>query len=213
MRNSLAPLRGSWQSFFNECSQIVKCPQTWVPTFENNGHECLVVRVFEPLLDPVSNSVWEVTKDRHTGQRNIAVVEAQSPAHLELKIKTGCTAPQGNAQISIEQVPVTDAYWLSILKGKKDHGYKQAGMQKSVMGVMTPTGISKQNISFQGVSPEAVKRLLHQSLEYERTCDEKETFLYLHIEDLRPGECDVFRVIQRSNGKISGGYTVIAKKD
>ena len=199
--------------FSTKASQIVKCPQTWIPTFENNGHECLVVRVFEPLLDPVSNSVWEVTKDRHTGQRNIAVVEAQSPAHLELKIKTGCTAPQGNAQISIEQVPVTDAYWLSILKGKKDHGYKQAGMQKSVMGVMTPTGISKQNISFQGVSPEAVKRLLHQSLEYERTCDEKETFLYIHIDDLRPGECAVFRVIQRSNGKISGGYTVIAKKD
>ena len=78
---------------------------------------------------------------------------------------------------------------------------------------MTPAGISKQSISFQDISPEAVKRLLHQALEYERTCDEKETFLYMHIEDLRPGECVIFRVIQRINGKISGGYTVIAKKD
>ena len=199
--------------FSKTACQIVKCPQTWVPTFENDGHECLVVRVFEPLLDPVSNSVWEVTKDRHTGQRNIAVVEAQSPAHLELKIKTGCTARQGNTQISIERVPVADAFWLSILKGKKDHGYKQAAIQKSVMGIMPPMGVSKQNISFQGVSPQAVKPLLHQSLEYERDCNEKETFLYLHIDDLRPGECDVFRIIQRSNGKISGGYTVIAKKD
>jgi hypothetical protein len=199
--------------FSTNACQIVKCPQTWIPTFENDGHECLVVRVFEPLLDPVSSSVWEVTKDRHTGQRNISVVEAQSPAHLELKIKTGCTAPQGNAQISIEQVSVTDVYWLSILKGKKEHGYKQAAVQKSVMGIMTPTGISKQNISFQGVPAEAVKRLLHQSLAYERTCDEKETFLYVHIDDLRPGECAVFRIIQRINGKISGGYTVIAKKD
>ena len=140
-------------------------------------------------------------------------MEAHSPAHLELKIKTGCTAPQGNAQISIERVPVSDAYWLSILKGKKEHGYKQAAIQKTVMGILTPMGVSKQNISFQGVSPEAIKPLPQQSLEYERVCDEKETFLYLHIEDLRPGECDVFRIIQRLNGKISGGYTVIAKKD
>lgn len=81
------------------------------------------------------------------------------------------------------------------------------------MGIMMPTGISSQKISFQGVSPEAVKRLLHQSLVYERTCDEKETFFYMHIDNLRPGECAVFRVIQRLNGKISGGYTVIAKKD
>jgi len=154
-----------------------------------------------------------VTKDRHTGQRNIAVVQAQSPAHLELKIKTGCTARQGNTQISIERVPVSDAFWLSILKGKKDHGYKQASIQKTVMGIMPPTDVSKQNISFQGVSPEAVKPLLHQSLEYERACNEKETFLYMHIENLKPGECEVFRIIQRSNGKISGGYTVIAKKD
>jgi hypothetical protein len=199
--------------FSTTACQIVKCPQTWVPTFENDGHECLVVRVFEPLLDPVSNSVWEVAKDRHTGQRNIAVVQAQSPAHLELKIKTGCTAPQGNAQISVERVPVTDVYWLAILKGKKEHGYKPAANQKTVLGIMTPGSISKQNISFQGVSPEAVQRLVHQSLDYERTCDEKETFLYMHLDDLKPGECDVFRVIHRVNGKISGGYTVIAKKD
>jgi hypothetical protein len=193
-------------------SQIVKCPQTWIPSFENDGHECLVVRVFEPLLDPVSNSVWEVTKDRHTGQRNIAVVEAHSPAHLELKIGTGCAAKQGNTQISIEQVPVADVYWLSILKGKKDHGYKQAANPKNVIGIMPPVAVSKQTISFKGVSPEAVKPLLRQSLEYERECYEKETFLYMHIEDLREGECDVFRVIQRQNGKIVGGYTVIARK-
>jgi hypothetical protein len=73
------------------------------------------------------------------------------------------------------------------------------------MGLMTPASISKQTISFQGVPPEAVKPLLHQSLEYERACDEKETFLYMHIENLNPGECDVFRIIQRVNGKISGG--------
>jgi len=68
--------------FSRNAWQIVKYPQTWIATFENRGHECLVVRVFEPLLDQVSNSVWEVTKDRHTAQRNIAVVEAQSPATL-----------------------------------------------------------------------------------------------------------------------------------
>ncbi|MEJ7685453.1 MAG: hypothetical protein WKG06_47950 [Segetibacter sp.] len=83
---------------------IVKCPQTWIPAFVNNGHECLVVRVFEPLLDSLSLNQWDVRKDRHIGQRNIAVVSAASPAHLELLVRTGCNAPRGEGQIQIKKL-------------------------------------------------------------------------------------------------------------
>src|SRR5207249_2193593 len=35
------------------CHAVVRCPSTWFPVFENGGHECLVVRVYEPMLDGV----------------------------------------------------------------------------------------------------------------------------------------------------------------
>ncbi|MBV8841444.1 MAG: hypothetical protein JO307_01425, partial [Bryobacterales bacterium] len=51
---------------------IVRCPQTWIPTYENAGHECLVVRVLEPILDAVNPTQFSAAQDRHVAQRNIA---------------------------------------------------------------------------------------------------------------------------------------------
>ena len=55
----------------------------------NNGHECLVVRAFEPLLDAVSPDQFSPGADRHVGQRNIAVVQAASPASIDLVLDLG----------------------------------------------------------------------------------------------------------------------------
>ena len=55
--------------------KLVKCPKPWVPTMENGGHECLVVRV-SGLGDPVGNNAWAPWLNRHVAQRNISVVSA-----------------------------------------------------------------------------------------------------------------------------------------
>lgn len=194
---------------------IVKCPETWVPTFVNDGHECLVVRVFDPLLDSLPSTQWDVRKDRHIGQRNIAVINAASPAHLELLVRTGCNAPAGEGVIHVEKVKLGEVDWLSLLKGKKNHQYEEPAAIETVSGIMQPGNITKvaYKTSFKNVQPEALKSLLKQQLKYERTCDEKESLFYMHVTNLKPAECVVYRIIQTVDGKMTGGYTVIAKKD
>jgi hypothetical protein len=195
--------------------KIVKCPQTWTPSFVNNGHECLIVRVFEPLLDSLPGNQWDVTKDRHIGQRNIAVVNAASPAHLEIMLKTGCNVPQGEADIRIEKVNLGDVSWLSLLKGKREHGYKEPSNPDVVIGIMQPSSVSKKGYapSFKDVQPAAVKPLLKNEIRYERTCEEKESFFYMHVNNLKAGECVVYRIKQIVNGRVTGGYTLIVKKE
>ncbi len=55
--------------------KLVKCPKAWVPTFENGGHECLVVRV-SGIGDPLGANDWQPWLNRHVAQRNIGVVTA-----------------------------------------------------------------------------------------------------------------------------------------
>jgi hypothetical protein len=50
----------------------------WVPVLVNNGHECLVAQVYDPVSDPVV-APFNPVQDRHVGQRNVSVVQvAQS---------------------------------------------------------------------------------------------------------------------------------------
>jgi hypothetical protein len=77
---------------------MVKCPTSWVPTYLNNGHECLMVRAFEPLTDLLTANSWNAADDRHLGQRNISVVNASSPAVLDLNLRLGCAEPPGDAR-------------------------------------------------------------------------------------------------------------------
>ncbi len=111
--------------------QYVKCPESRTPTYLNGGHECLMVRIFEPLTDPLTPYAWDASNDRHVGQRNIAVVDAQSPAKLQLTVRLGCGAAPGAADVPVQEVNPHDVAWLSILTGKRDHGYKQATLRRS----------------------------------------------------------------------------------
>ncbi|MEV8097737.1 hypothetical protein [Kitasatospora sp. NPDC085879] len=56
-----------------ECHRLVKCPTAWVPTSDNNGHECIIVRVsgVGDTLQPAHR--FEPAFDRHVAQRNLQV--------------------------------------------------------------------------------------------------------------------------------------------
>ncbi|KSV72238.1 hypothetical protein N183_27095 [Sinorhizobium sp. Sb3] len=56
-------------------SQVIACPTPWIPTFLNNGHECLFVSADNAVLDPVT-APFEPWSDRHFGQRNVSVLPA-----------------------------------------------------------------------------------------------------------------------------------------
>src|SRR5207249_200514 len=51
---------GEWVT--QGCHAIVRCPVSWIPTFENNGHECLVVRTFEPMMDALAADEFSASK-------------------------------------------------------------------------------------------------------------------------------------------------------
>jgi len=57
-----------------DCHKVVKCPTSWVPTFLNGGHECLLVRAWDVAADPLTTPEWDASINRHLGQRNIHVV-------------------------------------------------------------------------------------------------------------------------------------------
>ena len=63
---SLQPMEG----------QDVLCLVPWVPSFLNNGHECVLAEAFHPTLDPLPpGPAFEVPTDRHVAQRNLSVIK------------------------------------------------------------------------------------------------------------------------------------------
>ncbi|HEY9597010.1 MAG TPA: hypothetical protein V6D33_05020, partial [Cyanophyceae cyanobacterium] len=53
----------------------VLCLSPWIPTFVNQGHECVLAEVFQASRDPLPNTpVFNVPTDRHVAQRNLSVL-------------------------------------------------------------------------------------------------------------------------------------------
>ena len=195
-----------------DAHRIVKCPVSWVPQFLNNGHECLVVRVFEPLTDPLTPAPWDARNDRHIGQRNISVIHPSSPARLELHLRLGCGVPPGAAQLHVEEVRPEQLRWLSLLNGKRAHGYRSPRAVKEFYGFTYPTLVRPESnlATLRDVEPSSAAKLLSRSLKFDRGCDELEVLFYMYVDGLREGECKVYRIMQTVDGKLTGGYTAIA---
>lgn len=89
----------------NTCHKLVKCPVAWWPLFENEGHECLVVRV-SSVGDSVSaGHPWDPWADRHVAQRNITVVQPGTniaPLVGSLEISRSLTARVLLMQVGVE---------------------------------------------------------------------------------------------------------------
>ncbi len=71
------------------CHQVVKCPVTWVPTYVNGGHECLLIRAWDVAADPMTTPEWDASQNRHLGQRNIHVVPAGQSMSAQLTLTVG----------------------------------------------------------------------------------------------------------------------------
>jgi hypothetical protein len=68
-------------------SQVVECPQPWVPIEENGGHECLIAEAYVPITDPLTTPMDPVA-DRHVGQKNehLVTVEPGQPFHVRIGV-------------------------------------------------------------------------------------------------------------------------------
>jgi hypothetical protein len=194
--------------------RYVKCPTSWTPTYLNGGHECLMARIFEPLTDPLTPDPWNAAGDRHVGQRNISVIDSHSPASVQLNVRLGCGTPPGRAELTVQEVNPRDVAWLSIMEGKRDHGYTHATGGSAVAGMMHPTLVRRDDdkAHLEGIDLGSAERLLQRKMEITRGCDELEALFYMHVDGLHHQECRVFRIMQTAGGRLVGGYTVIARR-
>jgi hypothetical protein len=199
---------------------VVKCPVAWYPRFVNGGHECLVVRCFEPILDPLGDSLgpnsFAAWDDRHIAQRNIHVQDVSSPGIIQIALRLGCAAPPGPATIEVVPVLVRDMPWLTFLAGRNDHGYRDAKSAQEGFGLIFPTPLrspeQRPDLTAIKSTSDLPKGILSRRIGFQRGCDELETIFFARVDGLQRGECRMYRVQQHVGGRLIGGYTAILRK-
>jgi hypothetical protein len=196
---------GRWLS--RGCHAIVRCPQTWVPVYQNNGHECLVVRAFEPLLDALAPDQFQASADRHIAQRNIAVVPASSPAALDLALDLGWHPTPGEAEVDMELVPPEAMEWLRVLTHRRDPGLVRP-FQPVSTGLLPPAPVGSARRAL-GLEPGAGAALLKDREVFHRGCDPLELTVHASVASLDANEAQVVRVRQKIDGEVVGGYSVV----
>jgi hypothetical protein len=187
---------------------IVRCPVSWVPEFVNNGHECLVVRVSEPMLDAVSPDQFSAAADRHLAQRNIAVVTSSSPANVDLTLDLGFMPHTGLAEIEVVEVDANGVEWLKLYKNSRNAHFTTPA-HKSVWGMLPPQPRGSRQLPISQLHLDQRSLLLRPSQTIQRGCDPLGVQFHAGIADMKPGEAQVFRVLQRMNGTAVGGYTLV----
>ena len=192
------------------CHAIVRCPTTWVPSFENGGHECLVVRVFEPFMDAVALTTYDARSDRHIGQRNISVVQANSPAELDLLLDVGPTASPGRADIEVSVDDPSTMPWLQLHAGMGGVVPRKA-VGPLTAGLLPPTMAGARRVDLAGLALGDRARLLSKRERFQLGCDRVQIGLHAAA-DLEAGEAHVVRIRQRVEGTLVGGYTAVLVK-
>jgi len=190
------------------CHAIIKCPETWVPKFVNGGHECLVVRVLDPILDAVSPDQFSAAADRHVAQRNIAVVQAASPAKIDIALNLGYAAEAVDAEVDVVLDGPATMEWLKLYTGKPNPGLR-APAEKVVAGLLPATLLRSRQQRISDLPFECRIPLLRPMERIPRGCDPLSITLHASIKDLKKAEAQILRVRQRIEGDIVGGYTVV----
>jgi len=105
--------------------------------------------------------------------------------------------------------------WLSVLTGKRQHGFHPATDVKEVVGFTYPTLLRPESnrATLKGLDPLDVAKLLNRRLVFERGCDELEVLFYMYVDGLKRGQCKAYRIMQTVDGKTTGGYTFLAIKE
>ena len=179
---------GRWLS--RGAHAIVRCPTTWIPRFENNGHECVIVRAFEPMLDPLAPDQFSPAVDRRVGQRNIAVVQAASPAVADLLLSLGQPDFPADGQVDVIVDGPETMEWLKLFAGDRNPGYRSPAANVAA-GLFPPT--------LSGGAPTDI-------------CGHLQIGFHASIADLQSREAQVIRLRKRIRGNVLGGYSVVLLK-
>jgi hypothetical protein len=199
-----------WVTLRGRCDfgshKLVKCPISWRPQFLNGGHECLVVRVSQRPLDPLSGPEWDASRNRHVGQRNIHVMSAaEAAAKPTLPIEVGPLFG-GTAQVAVARHATATMPWLHLVTMDRN-AVPGTGAANGDVGLTLPTqaGVPLPNLG--GVPNARGAGLIGD--QHGVTGDGQQ--VGFHATDGNPGEgnAHVYRVTGTQNGAVFGGYTVV----
>jgi hypothetical protein len=170
------------------CHQVMKCPATWVPTFVNGGHECLLVRAWDVAADPMTTPEWDASQNRHLGQRNIHVVPPGQAMTDQLKLTVGPLFGQP-AQVTAVRVQPPSMPWLQLHSMTRGL-FPAPAVPTGLAGVGSPGGLLNQT-----------------SL----TVDQEGQHVAFGTSDAPPpaGAAHIYRVTVSQGDQVFGGYSVV----
>ena len=187
---------------------IVRCPVSWVPQFVNNGHECLVVKVSEPMMDAVPPDQFSAAADRHVAQRNIAVVTSSSPAHVDMALDLGWQPQATTAEIEVEAVDGNTMDWLKLYAGSRNVKFRPP-TKHAVYGLLPAMPKDSRRLDISHLHIDQRASLLRRRESVQRGCEPLSMQFHASISDMNHGEAQVLRVRQRMSNIVVGGYTVV----
>jgi hypothetical protein len=190
---------------------LVACPVDWVPTFLNGGHECLVVRAFSPMADPLRTDGFNASLNRHVGQRNIAVLQGQQAQAQTLVFRVAPGHSLHDAVIETVTLQPASVPWMQLVTGRRGPGFKPPRLTPLV-GTTAPAAAldpGSQRPNLGGIPAEALAQLVASRHEFKRAEDPLEITLVARAAPMAADEAHVVRVMQRHDKLLVGGYTTI----
>jgi hypothetical protein len=188
---------------------VVRCPEAWVPTFVNGGHECLVVRIWDETSDGIGTPEWDAALNRHVAQRNIHVIAAgqqnrafaDGPGLLLPALVAPVTLEVGPlygepAQVAIQRAAPHEMPWLQL----------RTGIRGQFPGQAAPTGVALLTAprpigTGAGIDGGATQ--------HEVTDDHQQVAFHTTDQPPAPGEAHLYRVTASQQGQVFGGYTIV----
>jgi hypothetical protein len=170
------------------CHAVVKCPTTWVPTFVNGGHECLLVRAWDVATDPMTTPEWDAAQNRHLGQRNIHVVPSGQSLSSQITLATGPLYGQP-AQVTVTRDEPPSMPWLQL------HSMTRGAFPAAA----SPTGDVALGQPGGPLNQTAI----------DVTTEDQQVALGSSDNPPDPGSAHLYRVTASQNGQVFGGYSVV----
>jgi hypothetical protein len=141
---------------------------------------------------------------------NIAVVQANSPAELDLLLDVGPTTAPGRADVEVSIGHPASMPWLQLYAGPG--GTMPRTARSSLVAGLLPStlaGARRLDLSSLATAQRALFLSTHER--FELGCDPVRIGVHA-AGDLEHGEAHVVRVRQSVEGTLVGGYTVVLLK-
>jgi hypothetical protein len=186
--------------------RLLRCPVSWRAQFLNGGHECLMVRLSQPALDPLSAPGWDASKNRHIGQRNIHVMSAaEAAAKPTLAIGVGPLFG-GAATVAVQRAGTNTIPWLHHVTMDRNRA-PGTGAATGDVGITPPTPEGTPLPDLGGVPDPRGAGLIGDS--HGVAGDGQQIGFHATDGNPGPGNAHVYRVTGNQNGTVFGGYTVV----